>query len=88
MLHFLRDIFQVVKIMYWKLCPASGEALSKFSATDRAGGISGSRVSLEPIKAIAQQLLTASLAKRTWESYTIAIEGFLRFRSGWSSEVA
>ena len=36
---------------------------SKFSATGRAGGIFGSRVSLEPIKAIAQQLLTASLAK-------------------------
>ena len=32
--------------------------------------------------------MTASLAKSTWESYTRAIEGFLRFRSGWSSWVA
>ena len=39
--------------------------------------MSGSRASLEPIEAIAHQLLTASLAKSTWESYTRAIEGSL-----------
>ena len=39
---------------------------------------------MEPLEAVAQQLLTASLAKSTWVAYTRAIEGFLKFRSEWS----
>ena len=45
------------------IVPLSGGVLSKFSTTGRAGGTSGSRVSLEPLEAVAQQLLTPSLKK-------------------------